>query len=76
MLIASACNRRGGKQAFLDEGDVNLPRVLWALRKAGFSGPLLAYQAPGMVGDSEWGHKGRAYDLGYLKAVLQAIQSH
>jgi hypothetical protein len=76
VLIASACNRRGGKQAFLDEGDVNLPRVLWALRKAGFSGPLLAYPAPGMVGDSEWGHKGRAYDLGYLKAVLQAIQSH
>ena len=38
-------------------------------------GPVRAGLPPGMVGDTEWGHKGRAYDLGYLKAVLQAIAS-
>ncbi len=28
---------------------------------------------PGMVGDEAWGYKGRAFDLGYLKAVLQVL---
>ena len=28
-----------------------------------------------LVGDTAWGHKGRAYDLGYLRAVLQTIET-
>ena len=38
-------------------------------------GQRLAMPPPGLVGDTEWGHKGRAYDLGYLQAVLQTIGS-
>ncbi len=75
VLIARTCNRRDGGQAFLDEGDSNWPRVLLALKNVGFAGPLLAGTPPGMAGDSEWGHKGRAFDIGYLKAILQTIQS-
>ena len=26
-----------------------------------------------MVGDSAWGHKGRAFDVGYLRALLDAV---
>lgn len=75
VYIARAHNAKGGAPSFLDEGDVHLPRAVMALKKAGFDGPLLAYQPPGMVGDSAWGHKARAYDLGYLKAVLQALNA-
>lgn len=76
VLIARVWNRRGGEQAFLDEGEANVPRTLMALKSIGFTGPLLASSPPGMAGDSEWGHKGRAFDLGYLKAILQTIASN
>jgi len=68
-------NPRGRhREAFLDEGELSLPRALLALKKAGFSGPLRAALPPGMVGDTPWRHKGRAFDLGYLRAILQVIE--
>ena len=73
--IARAHNAKSGAPSFLDEGDVHLPRAMMALKEAGFDGPLLAHHPLGMVGDSAWGHKARAYDLGYLKAVLQALNA-
>ena len=59
---------------FLDEGDVVIPRALLACRSVGFAGPIRAATPPGMVGDTEWGHKGRAHDLGYLRALLQVLE--
>ena len=52
-----------------------MPGVLLALQETGSTGPVRALAPPCMVGDSGWGHMGRAYDLGYLKAVLQTIES-
>jgi len=74
LALVHACNLRQQQQAFLDEGEVSLPKVMQALVRAGFSGPLRASLPPGMVEDTEWGHKGRAFDLGYLRAVLQVIE--
>ena len=75
ILIVRANNNLGSTQAFLDEGDSDLPQILLALKRTGFSGPLCAVTPPGLSGDSDWGHKGRAFDLGYLKAVLQTIDA-
>ena len=75
LLIVRAGNVAAGRQAFLNEGEVNLPQALLALQRIGFAGPLCAGPPPGLVGDTAWGHKGRAYDLGYLRAVLQTIKS-
>jgi mannonate dehydratase len=61
------------RDAFLDEGDLTVPLALRALHRAGYRGPLRADQPPGMVEDTSWGHKGRAYDLGYLRAILQVL---
>jgi hypothetical protein len=44
------------------------------LVRAGFAGPMRAALPPGMVEDTDWGHKGRAFDLGYLRAILQVIE--
>lgn len=74
LALVHACNLRDQRQAFLDEGEVSLPRVIRALSRAGFSGPLRASLPPGMVGDSSWRHKARAFDLGYLRAILQVIE--
>jgi mannonate dehydratase len=62
-----------GEQRFLDEGRLDLPVAVLELRQAGYAGSLRAGPPPGMVGDTDWGHKGRAYDLGYLRALLQAV---
>lgn len=61
------------RHTFLDEGDLAVPLALKALHRAGYRGPLRAAQPPGMVEDSSWGHKGRAFDLGYLRAILQVL---
>ena len=63
----------GVTDAFLDEGDLSIPRLLQTLRATGFDGPVRAAPPPGMVDDTSWGHKGRAFDMGYLKAVLQTL---
>ena len=75
LALVRAGNAAAGREAFLNEGETDVPGALMALKKAGFNGPIRAVAPPGMVGDTEWGHKGRAYDLGYLKAVLQTIES-
>ncbi|MBC8425955.1 hypothetical protein H8E07_17725 [bacterium] len=59
--------------AFLDEGEISIPRTLRALRTADFDGSVRAAPPPGLVDDTAWGHKGRAFDTGYLKAVLQTL---
>jgi mannonate dehydratase len=74
LALVHARNLRQQQQAFLDEGEVSLPRVMQALVRSGFAGPLRAALPPGMVEDTEWGHKGRAFDLGYLRAILQVIE--
>lgn len=74
LAMVHADNLRQQQQAFLDEGEISLPKVLRALVRAGFSGPLRAALPPGMVEDTAWGHKGRSFDLGYLRAILQVIE--
>lgn len=74
LAMVHADNLRQQQQAFLDEGEISLPRVMRALVRAGFSGPLRAALPPGMADDTAWGHKGRAFDLGYLRAILQVIE--
>ena len=59
--------------AFLDEGEISIPRTLRALRTANFAGSVRAASPPGLVDDTAWGHKGRAFDTGYLKAALQTL---
>lgn len=74
LAMVHANNLRQQQQAFLDEGEISLPKVMRALVRASFSGPLRAALPPGMVEDTTWGHKGRAFDLGYLRAILQVIE--
>jgi len=63
------------RDAFLDEGHIDLPRALRLLRREGYSGLVRAGPPPGMQGDAGWGHRGRAHDLGFLRAILQAVEA-
>jgi len=60
-------------EAFLDEGDTVILEILQIYREVGFDGALRPGPQPGMVGDTDWGHKAQAFSVGYLRALLQSV---
>ena len=64
------------QEGFLDEIPDTILRALQTYRAVSYAGPLRAVSPPAVEGDTPWGHKGRAHDLGYLRALLQVISEH
>jgi mannonate dehydratase len=62
------------KETFIDDGDVDVLRVLRILKKNHFNGVIIPDHAPQMECDAPW-HAGMAYALGFLQAGLKAIQA-
>lgn len=60
------------KETFIDDGDVDVLRVLEILHRNGFDGVIIPDHAPQMTCDAPW-HAGMAYALGYLRAGLQSL---
>ncbi len=61
------------KETFIDDGDVDVPRVLGILKRNGFNGVVIPDHAPQMSCAAPW-HAGMAYALGYLRSALQIIE--
>lgn len=61
------------QEVFVDEGDLDMVRVLKILQKNNFEGLLIPDHTPEMTCNAPW-HAGKAYALGYMKGVIQAIQ--
>jgi len=59
------------KETFIDEGDVDVLRVLRILKQNGFKGVVIPDHAPQMACSAPW-QAGMAYALGYLRAGMQA----
>jgi mannonate dehydratase len=59
------------KETFIDDGDVDVLRVLRILKQNGFKGVVIPDHAPQMVCAAPW-QAGMAYALGYLRAGVQA----
>jgi mannonate dehydratase len=62
------------KETFIDDGDVDVLRVLRILHKNKFDGVIIPDHAPQMSCAAPW-HAGMAFALGYLRAGLQQVQS-
>ena len=60
-------------EVFVDEGDVDMIRVMHILHRNGFDGVVIPDHTPQMSCAAPW-HAGMAYALGYMKAVLTLIQ--
>ena len=71
-------NVRGGfpkfDEVFIDEGDVNMIAALKAYRDAGYDGVITPDHTPRVIGDEPYGHRGRAFALGYIRAGMQALE--
>ena len=60
------------RETFIDDGDVDMLRVLRILKQNGFRGVIIPDHTPQMSCQSPW-HAGMAYALGYVKAALQLL---
>jgi mannonate dehydratase len=56
-------------ETFIDEGDIDMRRIVSILRKNDFSGVVIPDHTPQMSCQAPW-HAGMAYAMGYLKALL------
>ena len=62
------------QETFVDEGDIDMLRVLRILKRNGFKGVLIPDHAPAMTCAAPW-HAGMAYACGWMKAALQTLES-
>ncbi len=61
-------------ECFLGEGNYRPAVVIRELRKAGFDGFILDDHTPSLVGDSPYGHRGRAFALGYIQGLIEMME--
>jgi len=61
------------KETFIDDGEVDVLRVLRILRKNKYAGVIIPDHAPQMSCAAPW-HAGMAYALGYLRAGLKIVE--
>lgn len=61
------------REVFIDEGDVDVFRVLRILHANGYDGVIIPDHTPRMTCEASW-HAGMAHALGFIKAAMMAIQ--
>ncbi|MBS7706153.1 mannonate dehydratase [Chelatococcus asaccharovorans] len=63
-------------ECFVDEGDIDIVRILKILQRNSFGGFVIDDHVPQMTHDTPWGHRGRAFSTGYLRGLCRALDSH
>ena len=61
------------RETHIDEGDLDVLRVIQILRKNNFSGVIIPDHAPQLSCDAPW-HAGMAFAMGYLRACMKATE--
>jgi mannonate dehydratase len=61
-------------ECFLGEGNYRPARVIRELNRHGFNGFILDDHTPALVGDSPYGHRGRAFALGYIQGLIDMME--
>ena len=62
-------------EVFIDEGDVDMLQAMKTYKEAGYSGPFVSDHTPRVEGDTPWGHIGRTFSLGYMRAIVHAVNT-
>jgi mannonate dehydratase len=60
------------REAFIDEGDMDMLATMKAYQEVGYEHMIVPDHYPRIQGDTRWGHQSRAYQIGYLKALIAA----
>jgi len=48
--------------------------AMQAYKEIGFDGPMMIDHTPHIVDDTPWGHRGRAYAMSYMKALMNVVK--
>ncbi|MBM3800859.1 MAG: TIM barrel protein [Acidimicrobiia bacterium] len=62
-------------EVFIDEGDIDMVQAMKTYKEAGYTGPFVSDHTPKVEGDTPWGHIGRTFSLGYMRALVQAVNA-
>jgi mannonate dehydratase len=60
------------KETFVDDGDVDMLKVMTILKRNGFEGVIIPDHTPQMSCSAPW-HAGMAYAMGYMRAALKSL---
>jgi mannonate dehydratase len=60
------------RETFIDDGYMDMHRVMQALRDVDYDGAIIPDHIPGMVGG---GRAGLAYSIAYMRALVQAVNN-
>lgn len=61
------------RETFIDDGDIDMLRVLQILKKNNYQGVLIPDHTPQMSCSAPW-HAGMAFAMGYMRAALQMLE--
>jgi len=61
------------RETFIDDGDIDMLRVLRILKENNYDGVLIPDHTPQMSCSAPW-HAGMAFAMGYMRAALQALE--
>ena len=62
-------------ECYLGDGNCDPVETIRTLKQVGFHGFLIPDHVPGMIGDTDWHHRGRAWTVGYIKALISAVEA-
>ena len=60
-------------EEFINTGYVDMYRAMTVYREVGFDGFFIDDHVPHTHGDTAWGHRGRAFAMGYIQALIEAV---
>jgi mannonate dehydratase len=61
------------REVFPHEGDGDMVANLQALKEVGYEGYVVPDHHVGLVGDGDWAHCSRAWQVGYIRGLMQAL---
>ncbi len=60
-------------ECLLGDGNCDPVETIRTLKQVGFNGFIIPDHVPRMVDDTDWCHRGRAWTVGYIKALIAAV---
>jgi mannonate dehydratase len=64
---------RNFQETFIDEGDVDMVKMMETYRDAGFNGPFMMDHTPRFADDQQTFWAGHAFAVGYMRALIQTV---
>ncbi|HEX3811774.1 MAG TPA: mannonate dehydratase [Mycobacteriales bacterium] len=60
-------------EEFINTGHVDMYRAMKIYHEVGFDGFFIDDHVPHTHGDTQWGHRGRAFANGYIQAMIESV---